>query len=591
MVFLSNNAVITELDSIEAVRTRYSMFIANRGMTHLLIEIIDNAKDEALVGRCKNIDIFSEEKDGQKEWVVRDDGLGIPLKTNKGDDGVISIATKLFSGGKYDNAIYTSSSGANGLGVCVVNSLSKKLTITTLSESGKSYYAYYFKDGKFILRENVRIKRGKNDIPFSTEIRFVPDELYFGENAESIDEDDVVRRLSISKYMLPRDVRVTFNGQEIENKYLDIFTESRNVSLVHSECESKNGETCVLDVASYDDFDSGKIFMGIVNTLECNEGTHKNVSLNLLKNKLFAIAEKHKRHLQAADILVPMRVSCCLRLSHIDFEEQVKNTLSNDRNYLAKLIEPAVDKAIKENPEFFAFVIDKAEEYRLHLDSSKMSRKGRVGKTVVVKGLKECISRDRNERELFLVEGDSAASGLLQTRSKTEAIFPMVGKILNVLGKSKSEILNSKIINSIASVLGYKLYQPVDPEKCRYRRIYIVADADYDGQHIKCLFSFMFFTLFPELIKAGMVYIIECPLFGCTVNKNFVPIYDQETRAFYMKKKVTISHFKGLGEMNPEHLKKCVFDRSTRRCSQLMWKDFDLLALWKTRIGKLNYEE
>lgn len=590
--------VIKELDSIEAVRERYSMFIGNRGVTQLLSELIDNSKDEALAGYCNKIDIFIKNDPDTNEptYYIRDNGRGFPLFTENGDDGIVSVCTKLYSGGKYtDMSLYKSgSSGANGLGLVVTNALSKYLTITTLAkDKDNNHWQYYFKNGKYITRQLVHLTCKNKENLYSTEIKFIPDFQYFKKD-DAIDLEEIKRRLIIARYVLNDDIIINFNGVSIEDTYLDSFKGDNCINFINQKYTSKKtNEKCQIDIALYDDFDSGKIFKGIVNTLESNEGTHKNILQNLLKSKLYDIAEKNKKHIQPNDIFVPIRLNCVLQLKHIDFEEQVKNTLSNDKGELIDLIEPCLDELIKKNKDFFNAVINKTEEYRINLESSKQARKNKLGKSIIVKGLRDCSSRNPLERSIYLVEGDSAAGCMIKARNPHfDAILPLRGKLLNVLQATKNKIIENDVINNIANSLGYKIFQNCDPFKCRYQKgIFICCDADFDGSHITCLLIFVFYKLFPELIKSGLVYIVQTPLYGCTVKKQFIPIYTIEDRQKYNNQNIITRRYKGLGEMMPNQLKESAFNNNVRRCLQLKWEDFDLLKLWNDEMGKLVYEE
>lgn len=480
--------VITELDSLDAIRLRYSMFIASRGVNQLLLESIDNAIDEGLAGRNKYIDIFHQvDENNDITWYVRDKGNGIPLKTNNDTDGIISIATKLYSGAKYDNELYKGSTGLNGLGCVIINALSKRLTITTLAhDEGNNHWQYFFKDGKFITKQLVHLK-GSNI--YSTEIRFVPDPARF--ETLNIDENMIISRLHIARYILDDDVTIRFEGNEIENIYLDKFKGDNCADLISELYKSKStDEICKLNIALYDDFDSGKIFKGIVNTIECNEGTHKNVVQNLLKNKLVDLAEKNKKTIQPNDVFIPIRINCILQLVKTGFEEQVKSTLAVDKGPIVNLVEPLLDDMFKKNKDFFMKVIEKSEEYRINLESNKQARKGKNGKSVKCEGLYECISKNPEERSLYIVEGDSAGGSIVSARRpKYDAVLPLMGKLLNVVGTdkkivSKAEIVKNKVIATLATALGYKIFGDIDPKKCRYKNIFLVADADPDGKTV-----------------------------------------------------------------------------------------------------------
>ena len=288
--------------------------------------------------------------------------------------------------------------------------------------------------------------------------------------------------LTIAKYCLGDSVRVTLNGEEILNNYLEEFKGENCVELVNEEYQSKfTQETCQIYIARYDDFDSGKVFKGIVNLLASSEGTNQSVCNNLLKNKLMDIANKQKRHVQPNDLLVPIRILCNLKIKEPHFNAQTKGKLEVRSETIQPLIEPVIDSLLKINKDFFDTVITQAEEYRINLQASKQSRKSKSsGKIVKVNGLKDCVCKKANLCSLYLVEGDSAGGKLTQARDpQYDAILALRGKLLNVIANnvSKDKVLNNQVINNIANALGYKIYGPVDPEKCRYGKIFIVADG------------------------------------------------------------------------------------------------------------------
>lgn len=592
--------VIRELDSIEAVRERFSLFISNRGKSQLIIEVFSNGCDESLAGRNNFIDVFcKQDEHGDNVWHIRDFGNGIPLLTDKGTDGIISVATKLYSGGKYDNEMYKNSAGANGMGLCVTNSLSKRMTITTLAhDKDNNHWRYYFKEGRFITKQLVRLRTKDGKLPFSTEVQFVIDDEYFeSKGAADIDEEVITHQMMLAKHIVGDSCTIRFNGKIIEDTYLDAFKGDNCIDFVSFGMQSRTSpEFCRIDIALYDDFDSGKIFKGIVNTLECSEGTHKNVVQTLLKNKLTELVEKNKKYVQQNDIFVPIRINCVLQLMHTDYQEQVKNTLAIARQGLVDLIEPVIDTLLKTNKDFFMRVLDKAEEYRVNLESNRKSKQGKRGKTVQVEGLFECSSRNPDERHLYLVEGKSAGGNLLKVRNpKTDSVLALRGKVLNVVGTDKKkvsnkEILSDTVVQSIATTLGYKIFGEVDPKKCRYRDIFIVSDADPDGRHICTLLITAFYTLFPELIAAGKLYIVLCPLFGAMKGKDFIPIFDLNTREEYSEKGYTVRRFKGLGEMSEFQLYQSAINGNFRRCLKVQYEDLDMKDIWCNKLGIMREE-
>lgn len=548
--------MIKTLDGITHIQHRAEMYIGNTEYsTALFKEVFDNGKDEILADRCKRIDVFLIKDDKGNIWnVVRDWSNGIPLTSPDlpGKDVPVEICTTINTGGKFDktedSSDYVIAAGQNGQGLKAVNALSSYLFITTKAhDKDNNYWRYSFENGKFIKKQLVKLKT--NDDPYGTEIRFLPNKQYFQHPYP--DKDIIMNDLLTSKYALGDNITINYNGAPIQNTYYDNFI-SNTIQNINAEGILKETkESCKIDIALCENLNEGKVFQGIVNLLSCNEGTHQNICFNLIKNKLFEIAEKNKKHVQLNDLLIPIKVLCNVKLRDPRFESQTKVKLAVRNNKLQPLIEPVIDKLIKNNKDFFNSVIDLAESYRINLQSSKESKKSKIGKTVVVTGLRDCSSRNREERSLYIVEGNSAAGGCISARTdglaKYCAILGLRGKILNVLTATKQKILENDVIKSITAALGYKMFGEIDPLKCRYSKIFIMSDGDADGRHIDCLLTFVFYSLFPELIKEGMVYTILCPLYGCSIKKQFIPIFTDKERQEYNQQGIITRRFKGLG--------------------------------------------
>lgn len=581
---------IRKLSSLEMIQKRSGMFIgATETPTHLWVECIDNARDEALSGYCNRIDIATENTPMGTWYITRDWGRGIPIRSSEIEEDVpIAIATSLFSGGKFDGTLYDFSSGLHGVGITAVNGLSTMMMITTKNPENNCHRTYVFKNGEFVSKKDIII----ND-DFSTEIRFLPSKKFF----ESVicKEDVIIDSLRIARYGLGDNIIINYNNQPIQNTLLTDFIDGCKSS-IESEFTNKNNETCKITIALYDDFDSGREYSGIINLLRVNEGNHINLCKNLIVNKLFEIAQKNKKHVQEKDLLVPIKIMCNMKIKNISFGQQTKQVLTTSKNDLLPLIEPVIDSIIKKNSDFVNEIIDKAEEYRINIQASKQFKKSKAsGKIVKVEGLKECSVRDITKNSLFIVEGLSAGTTFTRCRDpKYHAILALRGKLLNVVANkaTNGKILENQVIKNIASALGYKIFGEVDPKKCRYGSICLVSDADFDGKHIACLLINVFYKLFPALIKAGMVYIVQTPLYGTRdkKTKKFIPIFTEEERQKYGEE-YTVSRFKGLGEMDPDELYESAINPITRQCLQLAYEDFNIKNLWENDLGNLVTKE
>lgn len=239
--------VIKELDSIEAVRQKYTMFISSKNRAQLVIEAIANACDEALAGFCSKIDVFCKKNESNESiWYIRDNGRGIPLSTDNNTDGIISIATKLYSGGKYDNEIYKVSAGVHGLGTLIINSLSKQLIITTLAkDKDNNHWRYFFKNGKFITKQLIKLRTSDNSLPYSTEIQFIiNDDFFDNKDAPPIDLSCIERELMFAKHILKDTCSIRFNGNFIIDSYYEEFKGNSNnfIELITSSYKNKTTE-------------------------------------------------------------------------------------------------------------------------------------------------------------------------------------------------------------------------------------------------------------------------------------------------------------------------------------------------------------
>lgn len=595
---MSDQVIIRELSDIVGVQTYPSLYIGNTEYcTHLINECLINARDEIMAGHCKRMDVFSYTDDYGEWFVTRDWANGIPTTSPEiQGDAIVKICSKLHSGSKFrdgkSSTFYNQVGGMFGIGLTAVNALSKYLIITTkANDKDNNHWQYIFEDGEFKQRQLIKLDNQDPQTPiYSTEVKFLPSSKYF--QHLTWDESIIKELLAVTRYGLPEDVEINFQGNPVPNTYLDDYF-GQYADMVNASYTDKfTKESCTIYVAVYDDFDSGKEFKGMVNLLIANNGTHQNLCFNLLKNKLSVIAEKEKKHVQNNDFLVPIKVLCNLSISEPQFDGQVKDKLDVKPDDIKHLIEPVIDTLIKKNQNFFNVVIDKAEEYRINIQSNKQARKSKASSKIVrVNGLKDCVSKDPELTSIYLVEGESAGTTFMKCRNpQYDALLALRGKLLNVImdKATKTKILENQVINNIASSLGYKIFGEINPDKCRYGKIFIVADSDTDGKHIICLLINVFYSLFLELIKAGKVYIINTPLFMAKVNGNMIPIYTNEERDKYID--YIQSRNKGIGELSEEELYTAAINPETRKCLQLSYSEFDMKKLWENELGHLKME-
>lgn len=562
---------IEQLTPLEHVRRRTMWTGARTFSTQILLECLENCLDECLSGYSNKLEI--DKKDDY--YIVRDYGRGIPLTSTKmpGKDVPVEICTQLFSGGKFESdGLYSFAVGQNGIGLLLVNALSSKFYVTTRFNN-KFSMQYEFENGIF---------KGKSKIPyqeFSTEFKFIPDPQYF--ESVNIEENVILERLKAAKNCLNESVKLFYCNEEITT---DLMTEFMcdTEEIVTSSTENKVGEECKVFIGLVNDENEGKQFQGVVNLVPTIEGTNSKVSAYVVKNLLLDVANKKKMSIKYGDdLLVPIKLMVILKLKKPEFDSQVKRKFISKRETFEPLISKCVESIIKNNPEFVQLIIQRAEDYRVQIESNRNAKKRKIGRnSVIVKGLFECMDKG-NDCDLFLIEGESAGGNLIRSRDpKKHAILALRGKVLNVGEASKEKILKNEVINNICAALGYKPFQEIDPEKCRYGRVIIAADADQDAYHIINLLVTMFYVLMPELIKSGKIYVVNSPLFGYTEKGKFIPIYDNNEAKRLIDNGKKINRFKGLGEMDPHELYCTAIDPTTRHLFKVIWEDFDLKKEW-----------
>lgn len=466
---------IEQLTPIEQIRLRPGMWIGSaENPTTIFVEIIDNALDELFSGRTDKIEIST---DINKYFIVKDWGHGIELTSSKmpNCDVPVELVTKLFSGGKFFDS-YGFSSGMHGCGMVVVNAMCEQFILTTLYDDD-NYIRYYFDDGIFNKKEIIP----KHKQTFSTEIRFKPSSKYF----ESLEynEEIIKEKLYAANCCISDESLIIYNGERITDNTISNFMEGIEEDYIRcSESVNRSGEEVKLFLG-LTNTDNGKDFRGVVNLIPTNDGTHFRCATNVVKSMLFEIAQRKKMHIKTPeDILVPIKIALILKLKSPTFDSQTKNKLTSKKEIFETGITKCVYDIISKNGNFIESWLKRSEEYRIQIESNKSDKKHKVGKNIIVKGLFECMDHKSNDCDLFLLEGESAGGSLIKCRDpKKHAVLALRGKPLNVAVKSKAMILQNDVINSICAALGYKPFGKIDPDICRYNRIFFLADSDADG--------------------------------------------------------------------------------------------------------------
>ncbi|MGB5511356.1 MAG: DNA topoisomerase IV subunit B [Woeseiaceae bacterium] len=584
-------ADIEVLSGLEPVRRRPGMYTDTSRPNHLAHEVVDNSIDEALAGYCKKIDVTIY-KDGSVE--VTDDGRGMPVDKHPKEKipGVELILTRLHAGGKFSNKNYQYAGGLHGVGVSVVNALSKNLEVW-IRRDGKEYnmsFAGGEKRGKL----EVVGKVGKANT--GTTIRFWPDEKYFDSAKFSVKS---LKHALRAKAVLCPGLKVRLNVEKPQEKIEWCYTGGLEEYLLEEIGGGETlpaepfsgavqGNTEALDWALVWTTDGGaSVTESYVNLIPTPQGgTHVNGLRTGLTNALREFCDFRNLlprgiNISPEDVWDSLSFVLSTKLEDPQFSGQTKERLSSRESaaFVAGVIKDNFSLWLNQHPEtgdlIAQLAITKAQK-RLK-SARKVVRKKIVSGPALPGKLADCTSQEPELCELFLVEGDSAGGSAKQARDRnTQAIMPLRGKILNTWEVETNEILASQEVHDISVALG------VDPGSddirgLRYHKVCILADADSDGLHIATLLCALFLRHFRELVLAGHIYVAMPPLYRIDVGKEVFYALDEGERKGILDRieaekktaKVMVTRFKGLGEMDPEQLRETTMYRDTRRLVQL----------------------
>ena len=587
---------IQVLEGLEAVKKNPAMYIGStdeRGLHHLVYEVVDNSIDEALAGYCTKIQVFLN-RDGS--ITVIDDGRGIPTKMHKkyNKSGVELVMTTLHAGGKFDNQAYKVSGGLHGVGVSVVNALSRWLEVK-VRRDGKEYYQKY-EHGKAIepLKEiGLSDKNG-------TTIRFQPDPDIF--ETVDIKYEIIATRLKELAFLnagLEIEITDERTGKHDVFKYDGGICEfvqyiNRNKTPLHEKpiyFKSRREDVEVEIAIQYTDGYTENIFT-FANNINTHEGgTHlsgfKSALTRVLndygkKNNLF---EREDFSLTGEDCREGITAVISCKVRNPQFEGQTKTKLGNSevRGVVESLTNEKLSEFFEENPSIAKIILDKAITASRAREAARKAReltrrKGLLESTALPGKLSDCACQDPSKTELYIVEGDSAGGSAKQGRNREfQAILPLRGKILNVEKARMDKILKNNEILALITAIGTGIGEEFNIENARYHKIIIMTDADVDGEHIRTLLLTFFFRYMRPLIEAGYLYIAQPPLYKLSKGKQVTYAYTEREKLVKLKELgetgVNIQRYKGLGEMNPRQLWETTMNPENRMLIQVTVND------------------
>lgn len=577
------------LGGLEPIRKRPGMYIGSTGSEgyhHLLKEIVYNAIDEAIAGFCTQVKVTLLTK---KRVMVEDNGRGIPVdlhpKTKK--SALETVITTLHAGAKFGGKVYTCSGGLHGIGISAVCALSEWMEVE-VQRDGYVWIQEYSR-GKAV----TKLKKVKKTSERGTKVIFQPDSEIF--KKISFESKKIIKYLRQQAYLTPRLKIIFIDRTESPVKNYTFYFEggilsyvnylTRGEKPVHENIFYYKGEReGIIVEASFKYTDEYETYEeSFANNVFTPEGgTHLTgfrsaltKTLNEYGRKKEILKEKNE-NLSGEDVREGLNAVISIKIKEPQFEGQTKAKLGNPE---AKF---AVEKIISEG--LFLFLEKNSSDAKAILEKCILAQKARkaakaaketILKKAVLEGLAlpgklaDCISKRPEERELFIVEGESAGGTSKQARDRHfQAILPLRGKILNVEKASLDKILASKEIKSIVIALGTAIAEDFNLEKLRYRRIIIACDADVDGNHIRTLLLTLFYRFFKAIIENGFLYIAQPPLYKIRTGKQTFYAFNEGEKEKILEnlknKKVSIQRYKGLGEMNPQELWETTMDPEKR---------------------------
>ncbi len=596
---------IQVLEGLEAVRKRPGMYIGStsvRGLHHMVYEIVDNCVDEALAGYCTEINIVIEPGNVMS---VEDNGRGIPVEIHPKTkiSTAETVYTVLHAGGKFGgDSGYKVSGGLHGVGASVVNALSNWVEVTIQRDGG--IYQMYFEKGKTVKKLEKIGESNKT----GTKVRFVADDTIF--ETQEFDYEVLETRFREMAF-LTKGLKINFEDQRDPENIkkssfcfeggLKSFVEflNKNKECLHKEpiYIEKNGEVPVEIAMQYTTSYSENIytFVNNINTIE--GGTHLEGFKRALTKVFNDYARTHNllkekdANLQGEDVREGITAVVSIKVKEPQFEGQTKTKLGNSEvtGIVQSMVNDALSTFLEENPNVAKSILEKSVSAARAREAARKARelvrrKSALETTTLPGKLADCSSKNAEECEVYIVEGDSAGGSAKQGRDRRfQAILPLWGKMLNVEKARADKIYGNDKLNPVIVAVGAGIGKDFDITKIRYGKVIIMADADVDGAHIRTLMLTFFFRYMRPLIENGNVYLAQPPLYKlskkgmediyCYTDEGLDKAFAELEEKGVARDTLSIQRYKGLGEMNPEQLWETTMNPEKRTLIQVTMDD------------------
>jgi DNA gyrase subunit B len=585
-------ASITVLKGLEAVQRRPAMYIGDvgqRGLHHMVYEVVDNSIDEAMAGYADTITV-EVNKDGSV--TVTDNGRGIPVELHPEQkvSALEVVMCTLHAGGKFTHESYKVSGGLHGVGVSVVNALSEDCWVEVSRDGG--LYRQEYKRGAPV----YPTKKTGSSKKSGTKTCFKPDEEIFSR----IDfKFDIIASRLRELAFLNQGIAINLidhrSGKELEFKYkgglsafVEYLNENKTVLFNKPIHFQRSKDDVEVEVAiQYNDGYSESIFSYVNNINTIEGGTHLTGFRTALTRTINTYAQKNnllkKDTIQLAgdDSKEGLTAVVSVRVRDPQFEGQTKTRLGNSdvRGIVESITNEYLGEFFEENPSTGKRIVEKMVLAATAREAARKAKELTRRKTALDSAslpgkLADCSSRDPESCEIYIVEGDSAGGSAKQGRDRRfQAILPLKGKILNVEKARMDKILSNDEVRTLITALGCGIGEDFDPEKVRYHKVIIMTDADVDGSHIRTLLLTFFFRHMRGLIDLGRIYIAQPPLYRIKHGKSETHVYTDAEKEKVLKQLpstgISIQRYKGLGEMNPDQLWKTTMDPEVRTLMQV----------------------